>query len=145
MVSERCFCCSFCAFCMPCSYVCHLEPLEGGCPPRREMVQWVSKTKWKLARATSSHPVVTTHRPDIPTFWGRFGGKGGGILPPELHHRISAHMAHAQRSNLVVVVSKSFSVSLSKAACAPDWGGQRRNYFFIPERYACVFLHVSIK
>ena len=83
MVSERCFWCSFCAFCMPCSYVCHLEPLEGGCPPRREMVQWVSKTKLKLARATSSHPVVTTHRPDIPTFWGRFGG-GGGISPPDL-------------------------------------------------------------
>ena len=30
-------------------------------------------------------------------------------------------------------------VSLSKAACAPDWGGQRSNYLFIPERYACIF------
>ena len=31
------------------------------------------------------------------------------------------------------------TLSLSKAACAPHWGGQRRNYLFIPERYACVF------
>ena len=29
--------------------------------------------------------------------------------------------------------------SLSKAACAPDWGGQRRNFPFKEGRYACVF------
>ena len=45
VVSAICFLCLFCACCLPFCAMCHLKSLEGGCPPERETLKWVSKSK----------------------------------------------------------------------------------------------------